>query len=103
MPLSEADDRYLDQFLDPPQLLEILVRAEDEPLRLRKIGRGFGEGVGGELEVFQRRHLLRDDLLLEQRVHHDRGGAGVLQALHLVEVVRQRRGAGHERVGELES
>ena len=50
------------------------------------------------LDVHERRHLLAGDLLLEQRAHHDRGGAGVLEPADGVEVVDQRGGADDQRM-----
>jgi hypothetical protein len=71
--------------------------------RLRKIRQRLGEGVGVDLHRLDRPDLFARDLLLEEGVHHDARSAGVLEALDRVEVVHHRRGAGHERVRELEA
>ncbi len=55
------------------------------------------------LGVDEGRHLLPGDLLLEDRVHDDGGGAGVLELADGVEVVDEGRGARHQGVGQLEA
>ena len=62
-------------------------------VRRRRRASACGEG--------RRSSLL--DLLLEERVHHDRRRAGVLEPPHRVEVVDQRRRARHERVRQRRS
>ena len=97
------DHGDLDCRLDPLDLLQVVVRAEREDLRLGQVRRGFGMGlarpgvraVGGE--------LVADDLLLEERAQDDGGGARVLEAAHGIQVVGQRRGAGHQRMRQLEA
>ena len=76
------------------------MRPEHEVVRLREVGERLGGRVGGDLDVVDEAVALAGDLLLEQRVQHDRRGAGVLEPLHRVERVGERRGARHERVGE---
>src|SRR6185503_8762480 len=70
---------------------------------VRKERQRLGEALAVAVGVEERRELLAHDLLLEQRVHHDRRGARVLEPLHGVEVVDQRRRAGHERARQLEA
>ena len=43
-------------------------------------------------------HLLMDELLFEERVHDDRCRASVLQTFYHVQVIDQRRCAGHQWV-----
>ena len=58
--------------------------------------------AGMQQEAIHHR-VFRPQFLLEQGIHHQRSGAGVFQAQRGVEVARQRRGRGHQRVLELEA
>src|SRR3970040_236881 len=53
--------------------------------------------------VLEGRPFVLDHLLLKERVQHDRGSSGVLQLAHRVEVVDQRRRAGHQGMGEFKT
>ena len=46
---------------------------------------------------------LGGDLFLEERVHHDRGRARILEPAHHVHVVHQRRRPGHQGMRQIES
>ena len=81
-------------------LLEVAVRAEVEVLGRREVRERFREGVRVDVHRAVDSLALAGDLLLEERVHHDRGRARVLEPLDRVEIVHERRGARHERVGE---
>ena len=98
-PVERGDDRHRDGRLDAAQLLQILVRAE------REVRPGAADTTAprrydsaGLVDVRRVRQLFVDQLLLEQRVHDDRRRAGVFELPDGVQVVDQRRCAGHERM-----
>jgi hypothetical protein len=78
--------------------LNVLLRAQVVGLGLREVGERLGEGLRPVAQIVVQLGLLVGDLLLEQRVHHDGRRPRLLQALHAVEGVRQRRRGGDERV-----
>ena len=101
--VERADDGHGHGLLHLAQVLEVLVRAEVERLGAREVGEGLGEGLAVGLGVDEGRHLLPVDLLLEDRVHGDGGGARVLELADGVEVVHEGRGPRHQGVGQLEA
>ncbi len=98
--VERADHRDVHRCLDAGDLLEVAVRSERVVLHAREIGSGFGKRLGGVLGVGELGDLVVGDLLFEERVHDDGGGAGVFETADVVELVNQRRCAGHDRVFE---
>ena len=68
-----------------------------------EVGQRFGEALGAGVGQPGVQLGLLPQLLLEQRVQHDRADAGVGQPPDAVDGVRQRRRGRHERVAQLEA
>jgi hypothetical protein len=88
---------------NPPDLFEVFVGSEAELVGARQIRGRFGVRVRVRVLKPFARQSFAANLLFEQRVHHDRGGAGVGDALNEHEVVDQRRCAGDEWVSEVQT
>ncbi len=101
--VQRCDHRNLDHLLDPVQLLQVLVGAQRVVVPIREERKRLRERLPVAVQVVIRRRPFQGQLLLEQRVHHDRRGAGVLEPAHRVQVVHQRRGAGHQRMREAQA
>ena len=85
------------------QVFEVALQPALEFAMARQEAVGFGmTEIGVQQEAVEHR-VLRLQLLLEQRIHHQRGSAGILQLQRSVEVARQRRSRGHQRVLQLEA
>ena len=67
---------------------EILLGAEAEILRLGKIGQRLGKTFGPLLEVVNEFGAVLDELLFEERVQNDGGGAGVFHRFDGVDFFR---------------
>ncbi len=98
-----ANDGKRRRFLDLPDAVQILIRAERELAGTWEVGQRLRERVSMRVQGRHRTQLFVRDLLLEQGMHHDRGGSSVLEALDLVEIIDQRRRARHQGVRELEA
>jgi hypothetical protein len=101
--VERRDDGHRDGLADAADLLEVRVGPEAVLARLGEERARLGERVRVRLEVVEEALVRGRDLLLEDRVHHDRGGARVLEALDHVEVIHERRGARHEGMCEREA
>ena len=102
-PVQGRDDRDAHRGLHTREVREVLLRAHHEPIRAREVAEGFSERLPMAVEMQEPTDLLAGDLLGEQRAQHDGGGARILEAPHRVEVVRERRGARHQGVCELQT
>ena len=79
------------------EVAQVEILAAMKERRFGEIIEGFGIAVAALLRLPPEVELLALDLLLEQRMQHHRGGAGVLQAQQGVEVLAQGGGgAGHQ-------
>ncbi len=103
--VEAGDDGYGQAALERGDLLQIVVelaqivlgrRHGQERFRLAEADGLFVEEARGGL-------LGGGDGLLEQRIHDDGRGAGILQPPRRVQITRQRRGRGHQRAGEPEA
>ena len=99
--VERRDHGNVDGRADPAEVGDRGLRAEREGLRLREERARLGVVVDPAVEEAVRGELLGDDLLLEDRAHHDRAGAGGDEAAQPVEVVGERRGADDERARQL--
>ena len=70
-PLRLAMTGMLHRLLGLGDVLEILLRAEAELLRLGEVGERFGEALGAVLQVMVQLGAVLAQLLLEERVEHD--------------------------------
>jgi hypothetical protein len=77
--------------------------AEMKGLRLRKIGERLGETFRALLHALVQLGPVLAQLLLEQRVKHHGGRAGVLHFFDVVNVLRERRRGGHQRRAQLQA
>ena len=84
-------------------LLEILVGPERVVAGEREVRLRFGVAVRLRFDGVPRRLGVHGELLLEQRVHGDRRGAGVLEPADQVHVIDERRRAGDQRVRQRQS
>src|SRR5687768_6258731 len=85
-------------------MLQMCVRLEWILTRWRKhVDQRCVRGIIEPVDPVNLPSLLITDLLLEQRVEHDRGGAGILEPAHAIEMRAERRRPRHEGVLEAES
>jgi hypothetical protein len=101
--VQRRDDRHAHRGLHAPEVLEVLLRPEHEVLRVGEPVARLGERLGRHVERARHRELLVDDLLLERATAARRAARPRLEPAHAVEVVGERTGAGHDRVGEGEA
>jgi hypothetical protein len=85
------------RFLDPAEMLEILVRPERQQRFGREAGR-LGHRVAEALDVHELVHLLAGDFLFVQRAEHQQGGARVFQCPGDVHLVAERPCADDQRM-----
>jgi len=97
-----GNHRDLDGFLDPAELLQVLIRPEHEIVGAGEVGQGLGEGFCRDVHVVNGSEALGCQLLLEQGPHDDGRRSRILEFADRVKVVRQGRRAGHEGVRHLE-
>src|SRR3989304_2602691 len=101
-PVERGNDGDVYCLLDPRDLRQVLLRTQRKLAGARKVGKGLAERLGVDVHVVDSGPLLLEDLLLEERVHHDGGGARLLQPLHRVQAVPHRPGAPPQRGGPAE-
>ena len=89
-PVEGSNHRNLDGALDPTQMLQIRVRAERVLLRLGEIGHDRGELGIERIHLMNPARLGLRDLLLEERVQHDRRAARILEPPDRIQVIRER-------------
>ncbi len=86
--VEAADHRNIKRLLQPPQVIEIALGANIVALHLGKIAERLGIGLGAAAEVMIELVTLVGDLLLEQRVQHDRRCTGGLQSARQLDLFR---------------
>ena len=86
------------------QMRQVVIEAAAELAMIgQKAVLRFATAKAGMQQKAVHHRVFRLQLLFEQRIHHQCGGAGILQPQRRVEVARQRRCRGHQRVLELEA
>ena len=101
--VERGDDGDAEGGLQPGELAEVEVGREGVVVVMREVVGGLGVALGDAVDEAEAGVFLELDLFGEERVHDERGGAGVLQAFADVEAVAAGRGADDERVAELEA
>ena len=100
--IERSDDGNGEVGFQATQLPRVIVRAQLVLRVIRKVRCGLGGALRGRLDVVGQRALLGFDLLLEERMHDERGGPGILQLAGDGDVVAERRRSDDDRVGELQ-
>lgn len=101
--VQAGDDGDAHRFFRLGDVFEIFLRAEVEGFRLREIGQRLGETFRALHHALVQFGPVLAQLLLEQRVKHHGGRAGVLHFFDVVNVLRERRRGGHQRRAEFQS
>ena len=99
-PVEAADDGDAHGGLGPPHVVQVALGRQDVVRRLGEVGQGLGVALRPRDQDVVQLAALVVDLLLEQRVQHHRPGPGVLHPAQVVQAARERRGRGHQGVGQ---
>ena len=91
-------DRDFQAVLEHAQAFQVFVEAGLVIRRQGQVTVGLAMTEILEFHQLGESFLLGQDVLLEQGVHDQRRGAGVLEPSGHVQILRQRRGGGHQRV-----
>jgi hypothetical protein len=102
-PVQGRDHRNLDGALDLAHVLEILVRTERVLLRFGEIREDGRKLAIERVQMMNPPGRRLGDLLLEQRVKDNGGAPRVLEPPDGVQVIGERRGAGHEWIRQCET
>ena len=94
--IQRGDDGHRHSLFDAANLLQVGVGTQCEFMGLGKIGEPFWVGVRMEFQIPHGAEILPFDLFFEKRVHHNGGGACVLQFPDSVHVIHQRRSTHHQ-------
>ncbi len=88
--VERADDRDRDRVLHPPELFKVIIQPALQQVHFREVGCRLGKRVLICTNMRLRADQILRDLLLEERIHGDRGDTAVFQPTHFVKVIGQR-------------
>ena len=96
--VQAADDGDADGVLEPFEVFEIFFRSQTVAASIRQVGERFGKGIGAVVQEMVQFEAFVDDLLFEQRIHHDGADAGLFHLFDGFNLFRQGGCGCNQRV-----
>ena len=99
--VEAGNDRNVDRGFGLANVIQIAFGAGVEFAGMGKVGERFGKALGAGVEMEFKIESLLVQLLLEQGIEHDGGGAGIFEFADAADFLGERGGGGDQRRAQL--